>query len=88
MVQAIHAAIEATRFDKAGPHPHLVLCQVRSELELLQAFDSLEAVGVRCALFREPDLSSQATSLATCALDQSARACLRRILRRFPLWKG
>ena len=88
MVQAVHAAIEAARIDKAGPHPHLVLCQVRSELELLQACHSLEAAGVRCALFREPDLGQQATSLATCALDQSARASLQKLLRKFPLWKG
>jgi hypothetical protein len=46
-VQAIHAAIEAARQFLAPdqPHPHLVLCRVSSERDLLAAADRLERLG-------------------------------------------
>jgi hypothetical protein len=79
-VQAVHAAVEAARhFLPSGhPHPHLVLCRVASERDLLSAADRLERCGVRFQLFREPDRTDEATALATEPLGPDRRALLAR----------
>jgi hypothetical protein len=59
-------------------HPHLVLCRVASERELLAAADRLERAGVRFALFREPDRNNEATALATEPLFPERRGLLAR----------
>jgi hypothetical protein len=81
-VQAAHAAIEAARqfLPTQQAHPHLVLCRVASERDLLAAADRLERAGVRFALFREPDQNNQATALATEPLCSDRR----RVLARYP----
>jgi len=81
-VQAIHAAIEAARrfLHPDQLHPHLVLCRVTSERDLLAAADRLERAGVRFALFREPDRNNEATALATEPLSGD----LRGVLARYP----
>lgn len=65
-VQAIHAAILST---KEAPyldeHPHLVLCKLDSETKLKNAIDRLEASGIRCYSFYEPDIGNQLTAAAT-----------------------
>jgi len=66
-VQAAHAALEAARhfLPPDHPHPHLVLCRVSSERDLLSAADRLDRRGVRFTIFREPDRAGEATALAT-----------------------
>lgn len=71
-VQAIHAAIEATRsfISDKDQHPHLVLCAIKSEADLFRAADYLEQSGIPFESFREPDLNHQLTSLATQPLSE------------------
>ena len=79
-VQAIHAATEAARLflPPDRPHPHLVLCRVSSERDLLSAADRLDRLGVRFQLFREPDRQCEATALATEPLGPECRGPLAR----------
>ena len=79
-VQAVHAAIEAARhfLPQDHPHPHLVLCRVATERDLLFAADRLERRGVRFQLFREPDRDGEATALATEPLGPDRREVLAR----------
>jgi peptidyl-tRNA hydrolase len=79
-VQAIHAAIEAARqfLSPDQLHPHLVLCRVSSERDLLAAADRFERLGIRFRLFREPDRADEATALATEPLSAERRALLAR----------
>jgi len=79
-VQAIHAAVDATRFflSPEADHPHLVLCAVPSQQRLLAAADFLCLNNIRFALFREPDRGNEATALATEPLSGAARRALKR----------
>ena len=79
-VQAVHAAVEAARhfLPPDHAHPHLVLCRVASERDLLSAADRLERGGIRFQLFREPDRADEATALATEPLGPDRRAALAR----------
>jgi hypothetical protein len=79
-VQAIHAAIEASRRFLPGDreHPHLVLCGVASERRLLAAADHLFRNTIEYALFREPDRAGEATALATEPLCEARRRPLMR----------
>jgi hypothetical protein len=80
-VQAVHAAVEATRqfLTRDAEHPHVVLCAVASERRLLAAADYLFRRGVRLAVFREPDRAGEATALGTEPLCGGRR----RVLDRF-----
>lgn len=60
------------------PHPHLVLCGVATERDLLAAADRLERAGIRFALFREPDRNDEVTALATEPLGSARRGVLGR----------
>ena len=79
-VQAVHAAIEAARhfLPPDQTHPHLVLCRVGSERDLLAAADRLERLGIRFQIFREPDRADEATALATEPLGPERRGPLAR----------
>jgi hypothetical protein len=79
-VQAIHAAIEATRqfLPTAKDHPHLVLCGVADQRDLLAAADHLFRKDIRFCLFREPDRDNEATALATEPIADDRRRCLDR----------
>lgn len=79
-VQAVHAAIDAARLflPPDRPHPHLVLCRVSSERDLLSAADRLDRLGVRFQIFREPDRAGEATALATEPLGPDRRGVLAR----------
>jgi hypothetical protein len=79
-VQAVHAAVEAARqfFPPGHPHPHLVLCRVSSERDLLAAADRLDRAGIRTCIFREPDRDGEATALATEPLGPARRGPLAR----------
>lgn len=65
-VQIAHACVQST---KEAPyldeHPHLVLCGIDSETKLKNAIDRLEASGIRCYSFYEPDIGNQLTAAAT-----------------------
>jgi hypothetical protein len=80
VVQAAHAGIEASRLflPPEHPHPHLVLCAVSRERDLLAAADRLERAGIRFAIFREPDRNNEATALATEPLSGERRGALAR----------
>lgn len=85
-VQAIHAAVEATRLGLIPPeiqHPHLVLCKARNEHDLLKQADYLSRCGIKYALFIEPDIGNQHTALAT----QPISGEQRRLLKKFQLVK-
>jgi hypothetical protein len=79
-VQASHAAIEAARhfLPPDHTHPHLVLCRVSTERDLLAAADRLERAGICFQIFREPDRQCEATALATEPLGPDRRALLAR----------
>lgn len=79
-VQAIHAAIEATRhfLSLDHPHPHLVLCRVSSQRDLLAAADRLDRLGIRLQIFRELDRMNEATALATEPLGAERRGFMDR----------
>lgn len=67
-VQACHAVFETVSAETFTPpqvHPNVVLCEVKDERRLFQLAEKLEKEGVRCALFQEPDIGDQYTSLAT-----------------------
>jgi hypothetical protein len=79
-VQAIHAAIEATRrfLPPDSEHPHLVLCGVPSAERLLAVADYLFRRSVRHTLFREPDRDNEPTALAAEPLAGERRRLLER----------
>jgi hypothetical protein len=80
VVQSAHAAVEAARcfLGADRPHPHLVICRVGSERDLLAAADRLDRLGIRLCLFREPDRRGEATALATEPLGPDRRRALAR----------
>jgi hypothetical protein len=80
-VQAIHAAVEASRvglIDGSGDHPHLVVLSIPDESSLLIASEKLRAADIPHAVFVEPDLGDEATALATAPLSGDARRHFRR----------
>ncbi|MCI0701446.1 MAG: peptidyl-tRNA hydrolase [Planctomycetia bacterium] len=79
-VQSAHAAIEAAHqfLPEDHPHPHLVLCRVSSERDLLAVADRLDRAGIRFTLFREPDRNDEVTALATEPLGPDRRGVLAR----------
>jgi hypothetical protein len=79
-VQAVHAGIAAT-FAYGEPHkthPHLVLCVVKDEHELTEAFERLKEVGCRCCAYHEDDMHNQMTAVATAPLYGPERKPLRK----------
>jgi hypothetical protein len=84
--QAVHAAYESALHlgDKSRGISSVVICSVSDERELLKAEYRLKERGIRSVTFREPDLGNRATALSTEQVDQAAR----KILSRYPLWKG
>jgi hypothetical protein len=79
-VQAVHAAIEAARhfLTPDQTHPHLVLCSVGSQRDLLAAADRFDRLGIRFQIFREPDRDGEASALATEPLGPERRGPLAR----------
>ena len=82
MVQSIHAAYEAAgKFDDNTSQTHsTVLCQVKSEKDLIKAAYKLELAGIQHHIFKEPDIGNQSTALCTEPLTQDRR-------REFSNWK-
>lgn len=80
LVQAIHASIEATRklFPPYLPdHPHLVLCGVKSELDLKKASERLAHKEIPYSVWREPDLNDEITSLSSGPICGDTRKAFR-----------
>jgi hypothetical protein len=86
MCQAVHAAYESGLHlgDKTNGISSVVICSVSDEKELLKADYRLKASGIKTVTFREPDLGDRATALATEQVNEAAR----KVLSRYPLWKG
>ena len=79
-VQAIHAAIAATHTFGAHPCPHVVLCSVENERQLLDLFNGLKEQGVPCCSMNEPDfVGDPMTAIATAPLAGKQREPLRKL---------
>ena len=64
-VQACHGAIEIARsLAPEEEHPHVVLLSVRSEEQLFNALNRLQAEGIDVKTFVEPDIGNQLTAIA------------------------
>jgi hypothetical protein len=62
-VQAIHAVIELSpSHDEV--HPHVVLCGVKSEIQLRKAYEKHKNQGFLCKAFYEPDINDEMTAFA------------------------
>jgi hypothetical protein len=80
VVQAVHAAIAATYTYGNHSQPHVVLCGVDSEQELIDLFNDLKDRGVTCCSYAEPDfVGCQMTAIATAPLAGEQRKPLRRL---------
>ena len=84
-VQACHACIDVAR--TLFPHyegvPFLVLCGLRNEKQLVDAFDRTKNLGIECQKFSEPDLDNQVTAFATGLISGDDR----RLFRKYRLLK-
>ena len=86
LCQAVHAAHESGIHlgDKNNGISSVVVCAVPNEDELLRAEHRLAQKGIRTVTFREPDLGNRATALST----EPINGAFRKVLSRYPLWKG
>lgn len=65
-VQTAHAvALSTKEAPYLDEHPHLIVVALDSETKLKNAIDRLEASGIRCYSFYEPDIGNQLTAAAT-----------------------
>ena len=87
VVQSAHAILEASR-QRLIPadigHPHLVICRIADHDELIRESERLRHLGVRFALFAEPDIpdpSARETAMAT----EPVAVARRRLFRRYRL---
>lgn len=78
LVQAAHACLEAgRRFEQPKEPGNLVLLGVPSEARLRDEVERLQLLGIRCALFYEPDRHLGFTAACT----QPVPAANRRFFR-------
>lgn len=80
VVQAAHAAIESTRYTSPADaeHPHLVVCGVKSEAELLKEVNRLDTFGISGKVFYEEDRNNEATAWASEIIYGEKRSFFRR----------
>lgn len=85
MVQAAHAAAEASRLHYRPEHgiASLIVLAVPNKESLYRAATQLEALGIAHELFFEPDWEMGHSAMATRPLLDSERP----LLRGWPLWK-
>jgi len=83
LVQSVHAAIQATTLFPSR-EPWLVVCTVPDAGALGAAKLRLDAAGIDCSLFFEPDDDLGFTALATGPIAGPQR----RHLRGYPLWSA
>jgi hypothetical protein len=86
VIQAIHAAYEsAGMFDDNTSTTHsLVLCQIKSEKDLIKTSNRLDYYGIQHHIFKEPDIQNQQTALCTEPVTQDQRS----LFSKYKLWKG
>lgn len=85
MCQAAHAAHEVgIRYGDPDQVSSIVICKISSESELLKAAYRIRSKEIPVYVFREPDIGDQATALATAPVNGASR----KIMSRYPLWKG
>ena len=86
VVQACHACIESIRnfLPPSAAHPHLVLLSARSRADLESISARLDAFGIRCCIFCEPDLAGEPTALSTEPISGSRRS----VFKRYRCWTG
>jgi len=71
IVQSCHSVFESVLNIPPQPpwvhpvHPNIISCEVRDERQLIKFSEKLDKEGVWYALFQEPDIGDQYTSLAT-----------------------
>lgn len=74
--QAMHAAIDYCMQHKPQTwwtsSNTLVVMQIKDEAELLKLYDRAVGRGVKCTLFREPDMDNRATALALDPEDENS----------------
>lgn len=46
-------------------HPHLVVCEVKTEDHLKKAIENLNNTNIQYKIFREPDIGNEITAIAT-----------------------
>ena len=81
-VQAIHAAIEATKYiDTSKEHPHLVLIGVNDENSLKDISKYISINDIEFSEWREPDRNNELTSIAT----EPISGDRRKIFKKFKL---
>jgi hypothetical protein len=81
-VQAIHAAVEATRqglICSKIEHPHLVLCSALDEATLERHSDLMKSQGIRHIMFKEPDRNNESTAIATEVVTAEKKKMLRKL---------
>jgi hypothetical protein len=85
LVQVGHACLEAgRRFCQPEAASHLVVLSVRSQAQLRDAVREAEAMGIRFALFEEPDDGMGHSAACT----EPITGVHRPLFRRFRLWEA
>lgn len=85
LVQAAHAAHESgihlsKQYNNTSS---IVICGVSSEKELMKANDYINSKGINTVVFKEPDMGSEATALASEPIDSTKRCHFS----KFKLWR-
>lgn len=67
VVQSCHAAIEVARssITTEAVHPSVIVCGVKDEQKLLRSYQRLQALGLKCYAFYEPDFGDELTAIAS-----------------------
>ena len=85
IVQSSHAAYEAGTHleENSSSVNHLIVLSVPNEHALLETYKKLEQRTIRSILFREPDISNQATALCT----EPIYGSRRKFFSKYSLWR-
>ena len=85
IVQACHAVAESARhfLSKEDEHPHFVICGVKNENLLKNAYSKIIEQNIKAKSFIEPDIGDQMTAFATEPVCNEQR----RIFRKYKLLK-
>ena len=59
-------------------HPHICLCSVKNEANLISGIKHLNAYNIKFHAWREPDKNNELTSLTTQPLSGEQRRCMRK----------
>jgi len=85
IVQVGHACLDAgSSFHQPDQKSNLVLLSVANEKHLLDSVDRIEAAGIRCVVFHEPDDEMGYTAACT----EPVAGIQRRRFQKFQLWRS